>query len=60
MITNDKQYKSAKAKLEMLTQLLAASKKKNTPEIIETAAKAQISELISELEAELQEYENLA
>lgn len=59
MITSDKQYKAAHAQLTMLTQSFSSQKKEGTPDIIEKAGKAQLQELMNEIQSNLKEYEAL-
>jgi len=59
MITSDKQYIAAKEQLHMLTQSLSAPAKNDVPAAIESAGKAQIKELITEIKASINEYESI-
>jgi DNA-binding XRE family transcriptional regulator len=59
MITSQKQLISAKEKIKILKESLAAEYKKNVPEVLKTASSGQIKELISEIESEIFEYEKL-
>ena len=59
MITSDKQYAAAKDQLVMLTASLSSRKKKGIPELIEKANKAQLKELIDEIQQNVGEYETL-
>jgi DNA-binding Xre family transcriptional regulator len=59
MITSDKQYIAAKEQLHMLKKSLLSDVKNNVPAVIEEAGKAQIKELIAEIEASINEYENI-
>jgi len=59
MITSDKQYTAAIEQLTMLTDSLASPKKKNIPDIIEKAGKAQLQNLIDEIQLNINEYEVL-
>ncbi|NCT57568.1 MAG: helix-turn-helix transcriptional regulator [Legionella sp.] len=59
MITSDKQYIAAKEQLHMLTQSLSAPVKHDIPAAIESAGKAQIKELITEIKANINEYESI-
>ena len=59
MITSDKQYEAAKKQLARLAESLTAPMKKNVPEVIANAGKAQIHELMAELQFDLDEYESL-
>lgn len=59
MITSDKQYATAKEQLSMLTASLSSPKKKDIPGLIEKAGKAQLQELISEIQLNIKEYDAL-
>ncbi len=59
MITSDKQYAAAKEQLAMLTASLSSQKRKGVPDLIENAGKAQLQELISEIQLNMEEYEGL-
>ena len=59
MITSDKQYEAAKQQLALLAKSLAAPTKKKVPDVIAKAGKAQIKELMAELQSDLDEYESL-
>lgn len=59
MITSDKQYAAAKKQLMMLTASLAASKKAEVPDFIEQAGKAQMHELVNEIQQSMAEYDQL-
>ncbi len=59
MITSDKQYGAAKKQLVMLSESLSAPKKKDVPDVIEQAGKAQIQELMGEIQNDVNEYEAL-
>jgi len=59
MITSDKQYTVSQKQLTMLHEALAADMKKNVPDIIKEAGKAQLQQLIDEVQAEVTEYEKL-
>jgi len=59
MITSDRQYTTAQEKVAMLQTSLKAPIKKGVPEIIAKASKGQLKELISELEAEIKEYDSI-
>lgn len=59
MITSDKQYEVAKQQLNMLNDSLRAPAKTDVPEIIQEAGKAQVQELIAEIQANLCEYDKL-
>lgn len=57
MITSEKQYKEALNKVKLLQLSLSAPKKPNIPAIIEQAGRSQISELISNIKKEIDEFE---
>ena len=59
MITSQKQFVAAKEKLKMLQESLKLQKKKGVPEELLQAAGGQIEELISEIESEIFDYEDL-
>jgi len=59
MITSDKQYTAAKEQLAMLMTSLSSRKKKKVPALIENAGKAQLQELISEIQLNMKEYDAL-
>jgi len=59
MIRNERQYQTTKEKLLFLKETLKKRPKSNSPENVTTAALAQISELVSELETEIKDYELL-
>ncbi len=59
MITSDKQYAVAKEQLAMLTESLSSPKKEDVPDLIEKASKAQLQELIDEIQLKLEEYDAL-
>lgn len=59
MITSDKQYAAAKEQLAMLVESLSSPKKKDVPNFIEKAGKAQWQELIDEIQLTMKEYETL-
>ena len=59
MITSDKQYVASKKQLAMLQEALASDMKKDIPDVVKEAGKAQLAELIAEVRAEIVEYENL-
>lgn len=59
MITSDKQYTASKKQLTMLQEALASDMKKDIPEVVKEAGKAQLEELLAEVQAEIIEYENL-
>ena len=59
MITSDKQYAAAKKQLMMLITSMAASRKKETPDFIEQAGKAQVQELVDEIQRDMEEYDRL-
>ncbi len=59
MITSDKQYTAAKEQLAMLKASLSSPKKKDVPALIEKAGKAQLQELIGEIQLSMEEYDAL-
>lgn len=59
MITSRKQYLSSKEKISMLKLALAQQKKPAVPNVLAVAHDAQVSELVSEIENEIKEYETL-
>ncbi len=59
MITSDKQYAAAQQQLSMLSESLSAPAKPEVPDVIEAAGKAQISQLIAEIQATMDEYQQL-
>jgi Helix-turn-helix len=59
MITSNKQYDAAKKQLAMLTESLSSPVKKDVPDIIEQASRAQTQELIDEIQESIKEYEEL-
>jgi DNA-binding transcriptional regulator YiaG len=59
MITSDKQYKASKEQLAMLNTSMKATKKEGVPDVIEQAGKAQIQELMGEIQSNIEEYETL-
>lgn len=59
MITNHKKYLAAKEKVSMLKSALTQQKKTNVPDALVDAHDAQVSELVSEIESEIKEYEAL-
>lgn len=59
MITSDKQYAAAKAQLAMLIESLSSPMKKDVPDSIEKAGKAQLQELINEIQFTMDEYDKL-
>jgi len=59
MITSDKQYAAAKEQLVMLTGSLSSPKKKDVLDLIEKAGKAQLQELIDEIQLNMEEYDAL-
>jgi hypothetical protein len=59
MITSDKQYVASKKQLAMLQEALASDMKKDIPDVVKEAGKAQLEELIAEVQAEIVEYECL-
>ena len=59
MITSDKQCEAATKQLAMLSESLSAPKKKDVPDVIEQSGKAQIQELMDEIQKDINEYEAL-
>lgn len=59
MITSQKQYLAAKEKVSMLKAGLAQQKKPGVPEVLAAAHDGQVSELISDIESEITDYEVL-
>lgn len=59
MITNHKQYLAAKEKVSMLKSALTQQKKAGVLDVLAAAHDAQVSELVSEIESEIKEYEAL-
>ncbi len=59
MITSDKQYAASKKQLAVLQESLATDMKKDIPKLIKEAGKAQLQELIDEVQSEIAEYETL-
>lgn len=59
MIMSDKQYTAAKKQLALLTKSVASASKEDVPDFIAQAGKAQIQELISEIQMNIEEYEYL-
>ncbi|MDH5415201.1 MAG: helix-turn-helix domain-containing protein [Flavobacteriaceae bacterium] len=59
MITSDKQYAASKEQLTMLQESLSVENDKDIPEIIKNASKEQLKSLISDIQAEIDEYEKL-
>ena len=59
MITSDKQYAAAKRQLMMLTASLVASRMEEAPDLIEQSGKAQILELVDEIQRNMEEYDRL-
>lgn len=57
MITSDKQNTAAKKQLMVLTASMAASRKKNVPDLIEKAGRNQLQELIDEIQRNIEEYD---
>lgn len=57
MITSDKQYKEAIAKIEMLRKAFSSPIKASVPPIIEKAGRSQILELIKTIKSEVAEFE---
>ncbi len=59
MITSDKQYAAAKKQLMMLTASMVAPGKEEAPDLIEQAKKAQMLELVDEIQRNMEEYDRL-
>lgn len=59
MITSDRQYAAAKEQLAMLIDSLSSPKKKDVPDVVEKAGKAQLQELIDEMQVNIDEYDAL-
>lgn len=59
MITSDKQYEAAKQQLAQLAKSLAAPMKTDVPHVIADAGRAQIKELMMEIQHNIGEYEAL-
>ena len=59
MITSDKQYAAAKEQLVMLMESISLPMKKDVPGVIEKAGKAQLQELIAEIQLKMDEYDVL-
>ncbi|MFT4924235.1 MAG: DNA-binding transcriptional MerR regulator [Phenylobacterium sp.] len=59
MITSDKQYTAAQKQLSTLTTSLSAPIKAGVPEVIAQASKAQLRELIEEVQHNIAEYDRL-
>ena len=59
MITSDKQHRVATEKLAMLRESLAREYKRDVPDVVRRARKGQLQSLVSEVEAEVKEYEKL-
>lgn len=59
MMTSDKQYAAAKEQLTLLNASLSSPKKKDVPALITKAGKAQLRELIDEIQQNMKEYETL-
>jgi ribosome-binding protein aMBF1 (putative translation factor) len=59
MITSDKQYAAAKKQLMMLTASMVAPRKEEAPDLIEKAGKAQMLELVDEIQRNMEEYDRL-
>lgn len=59
MITSDKQYAAAKKQLVLLTTSVSSARKEGVPDFIAQAGKAQMQELISEIQMNIEEYERL-
>ena len=59
MITSDRQFATSQKKMEMLIQSLNAPTVSGVPDEVIAGGKAQIQELIDEIQAEITEYETL-
>jgi|GEM_PF-1330036 hypothetical protein len=59
MITSDKQCLASRKQLAMLKESLTANLKKDIPDVIKSVSKAQLQELIDQIESEVSEYESL-
>lgn len=59
MITSDKQHIAAQQQLAMLKESLVATIKTNVPDEIRNVSKAQIQELIDQIQSDISEYESL-
>ena len=59
MITSDKQYEAAKKQLAMLTASLSVPAKKDVPDEIAQAGRAQTQELVDEIQVSVNEYQAL-
>ena len=59
MITSDKQCLASRKQLAMLKESLTANLKKDIPDEIKSVSKAQLQELIDQIESEVSEYECL-
>ena len=59
MITSDKQHRVATIKLAMLKESLAREYKRDVQDVVRRARKGKLESLVSEVEAEVKEYENL-
>ena len=59
MITNDRQHRVATEKLAILKESLAREYKGDVPDVVRRARKGQLESLVSEVEAEVKEYEKL-
>ncbi len=59
MITCDKQYQAAKKQLAILIESLSSPAKKGVAKEIEQAGRAQMQELIDEIEEAINEYHAL-
>ena len=59
MITNDKQHRVATEKLTMLKESFAREYRRDVPDVVRRARKGQLESLVSEVEAEVKEYEKL-
>ena len=59
MITSDKQFEAAKHQLALLAESLAAPNKTDVPDVIAQAGRAQIEDLMAEIQRSIDEYEQL-
>lgn len=58
MIRDDKEYAASQKQLIMLEKALASDVKKGTPDMVKEAGKAQLKELIDNIQTEISEYKN--
>jgi DNA-binding transcriptional MerR regulator len=59
MITSDKQYQAARRQLARLAESLDAPTKADVPRVIADAGRAQVEELMAEIQCDMDEYEAL-